>query len=354
MTHLPALTGVRGAAALLVLLFHSKGVLYRSTGLEDLALLEMGWFGVDIFFLLSGFILSHVHFQDFEFFRWKATRNFILLRLSRIYPVHLFSLLVVVAFFFLTVALGKPMEGRQRFAPDLFVGNLFLIQSWGWAKNDSWNVLSWSISTEWFMYLWFPAIAVFLTRLRMGVGGLILAGTSIGVMVLILYALGLPSIFTSYQWGIIRTFGSFLAGCFLCVAYRSGRLINWPWAWIELLCVTWLVVAIIGWRSAAAALPAAGGLICALAMGRSAVSRFMASQPMFFLGDISYSLYMMHMITIEICFLPVSYTRLSTMSGPFLLAWYAVSLGVVAFVTLWTHKHVEKPARAWLRNLLDR
>ena len=348
---LPALTGVRGIAALWVVMLHASPRFYQGTGFADVALFEMAWFGVDIFFMLSGFILAHVHFRDFETFTWRATGEFIYLRISRIYAVHLFSLAVVVGFFFLTVALGKPMYDRPRFSLELFVANLFLVQSWGWADNDSWNILAWSISTEWLMYLLFPVIAFVLSRLRCGVGAIVCAGLSLLAVVAVLRMLGLDGTFTTYRFGAIRTFFIFLAGCFAYVAYRSGALADWPWRALELASVAWLVAAALVWRSSFAALPAVVLLIFSLAMGQGIVSRLLASKPAVYLGEISYSLYMMHMIVLELCFLPLDYTRFGTAAGPLHLAWLGASLAVIGVVTVWTHNNVEKPARTWLRRL---
>jgi len=352
---LPALTGVRGIAALWVVMWHARTHFYAGTGFSDIAFFELAWYGVDIFFMLSGFILCHVHLQDFRKMTWQATGAFIYLRFSRIYPVHLFTLAIVVAFFFFTVALGKPMDGRPRFGLDLFAANLFLVQSWGWAPNESWNILAWSISTEWLMYLLFPLIAYLLSRLQWGVRALICAALSLLLLVVSFRLLGLESTYSTYRFGVIRTFFSFVAGCFVYVAYRSGKLESWPWRALEWISVVWLLSALFFWRSSFAALPAVALLILSLAMGQGAVSRFIGLRPVVYLGEISYSLYMVHMIVLELCFLPLDYTRYGIDASPALsLAWLCMSFLVVAATTLWTYNHVEKPARIYLRRLAGR
>jgi peptidoglycan/LPS O-acetylase OafA/YrhL len=352
---LPALTGVRGIAALWVVMWHVRTNFYAGTGFSDISFFEMAWYGVDIFFMLSGFILCHVHLQDFKKITWQATSAFIYLRFSRIYPVHLFTLAVVVAFFFFTVALGKPMDGRPRFGVDLFIANLFLVQSWGWAPNDSWNVLAWSISTEWFMYLLFPLIACLLSRLQWGVRALVCAALSLLLLVVSFRLLGLESTNSTYRFGVLRTFFSFLAGCFVYVAYRSGKLESWPWRTLEWVSIVWLLSTLFVWRSSFTALPAVALLILSLAMGQGAVSRFIGWRPVVYLGEISYSLYMVHMIVLELCFLPLDYTRYGSNASPALsLAWLCMSFLVVAATTLWTYNHVEKPARIYLRRLAGR
>jgi len=64
---------------------------------------------------------------------------------------------------------------------------------------------------------------------------------------------------------------------------------------------------------------------------------------------------MMHMITLEIVFLPLDYSRYhSVVTGLPLLGWYGLAVVAIAYVTLWTYTHVERPARMWLRIRIGR
>src|SRR6185437_5078025 len=90
---MPALTGLRGIAAIWVVLFHLFW-----PGIDPVT--RTGYLGVDIFFILSGFVLSHVYFCKEEFFTRSGYRRFLLTRLARIYPLHLATLiflLIIVA-----------------------------------------------------------------------------------------------------------------------------------------------------------------------------------------------------------------------------------------------------------------
>ena len=160
-----ALTGLRGLASIWVALGHlygAKGFLIASSGL-----------GVDIFFVLSGFIISHAHAQDFDG-RYSARKflRFIGLRLSRVYPLHIVTTLALLPMVVLPGFL-------ERFHPNAFSGlnfvaNIFLVQSWtfflipaeyrgpGW----SWNVPSWSLSVEWLVYLLFPLTFIVVSKFR--------------------------------------------------------------------------------------------------------------------------------------------------------------------------------------------
>ncbi|TXG95598.1 MAG: acyltransferase [Nevskiaceae bacterium] len=158
--HISNLTGLRGFAALSVLLLHIRyGAL--SEPYEPFAFLfNTRGLGVDVFFVLSGFILAYVHGKDFsKTISLKAARQFWVARLARIYPVHLF-MLVLTAFIL-------PMHRLYEWSPvdtaQTFYANLLLIHAWGVTDSLTFNQPSWSISCEWAAYLLFPILA-FITR----------------------------------------------------------------------------------------------------------------------------------------------------------------------------------------------
>lgn len=68
-----------------------------------------------------------------------------------------------------------------------------------------------------------------------------------------------------------------------------------------------------------------------------------------YLGEISYSLYMVHMIVLELCFLPLDYTRYGSNASPALsLAWLCMSFLVVAATTLWTYPITSRSQRVFI------
>jgi peptidoglycan/LPS O-acetylase OafA/YrhL len=81
------------------------------------------------FFVLSGFILAHVHMNDFSQMTLRGMASFLVLRLIRIYPVHLAMLLVTVIFAAALLIMGVPIQGGVRFDPKQLVPNLFLAQA---------------------------------------------------------------------------------------------------------------------------------------------------------------------------------------------------------------------------------
>ncbi len=162
--HLPALTSVRFFAALHVFAFHMYAMKITSGAGWTGQISSIGYVGVSLFFLLSGFILVYTYAgRDVpagEF--WRA-------RFARIYPAYLFSLLVTAPFFFYVCVKMKPAPIPFFIWPQnhLITSSLLvpsLIQSWVPGAALAWNAPAWSLSDEAFFYLLFPALLVWLAR----------------------------------------------------------------------------------------------------------------------------------------------------------------------------------------------
>ncbi|OII62449.1 acyltransferase [Streptomyces sp. CC53] len=153
--HLPSLTGMRWAAALVVFLFHLKNARYF--GGDDLDLVVWafgpGAVGVTFFFILSGFVLA-----------WSARPgdravSFWRRRLARIYPVHVVTTLAALALAFTVLPELRPHGYKET------VANFLLLNAW---KDEWWhgiNPVSWSLVCEAFFYACFPALYAVLRRL---------------------------------------------------------------------------------------------------------------------------------------------------------------------------------------------
>jgi len=310
-----ALTPLRGLAALAVLAWHA-----------DLPV--RGYLGVDLFFLLSGFVMTHAYgAMAASAAAWLA---FLKARLARIYPVHLLVL------FLLLPELGT----SPAFSPGGLVSSLVLLQS-PWHAM-CWNFPSWSISAEWHAYLVFPALAAGLRTKPAGVLLRILAGC---LMVVGLTGwLNHGGDITNTPIVLLRCLPEFIAGMALYRLRTLGRIPAWGQsdaafaAAVAALVGLELVKAPEGFSVCALAVL----LICAARDG-SAFARALGWPPLAWLGEVSYSLYMAQM--------PVLVALASF--APHLGAWRhsmlfcAGSLALAAPMSRW----FEFPARAWLRGL---
>ncbi len=161
MAKLNALTGIRAFAALWVLLLHyQRNLLIFPSWMENFC--AAGSFGVHIFFVLSGFILSLNYVENFknkvekrEYF------SFLFNRFARIYPLHFFILFL---FLLNTDIIEKIYESHSIFNTTSIVCDFLLLRSW--FNEFSMNAVSWSISVELFFYILCPFFLVFLGRLK--------------------------------------------------------------------------------------------------------------------------------------------------------------------------------------------
>ncbi|MDU0356368.1 acyltransferase [Paraglaciecola aquimarina] len=156
-----SLTSIRSFAALFVVWYH-VAVSFTAYDFTFFNLFLNGSLSVDLFFVLSGFILHHVY-KDKNIH--KSYRKFVFTRLARIYPLHLVTLLTLL---FITLVLD---DFSDRYNPEYYTGlsfflNLLLVQNWGFIP-PSWNMVSWSISAEWFMYLLFPFMVCGVSRFKL-------------------------------------------------------------------------------------------------------------------------------------------------------------------------------------------
>src|SRR5260370_31065213 len=111
----PALTGIRALAALLVLGLHAdQNVPAGITAV--LPFLARGYLGVDFFFVLSGFIITHVYFASLAQPSRNGVQVFLWHRFIRLYPVHVTVLAALVILIAIVranhIPLNNPHEWR--------------------------------------------------------------------------------------------------------------------------------------------------------------------------------------------------------------------------------------------------
>jgi peptidoglycan/LPS O-acetylase OafA/YrhL len=307
-----------------------------------------GYLGVELFFVLSGFILSHVYMEAFGERRFRYP-DFLRARLARIYPVHLATLLGLALIVVLAGALGANV-GDRVIAMASLPAQLTLTQAWGLGLAGGWNHPSWSISAEWFAYLTFPGFAFLIwpLRRRPWVAALLAAGLVIGLNVGFRALAGFPLTQATIAWGALRIVPCFALGCAVWLLWR-----------VETIRSAWLAKAGVAASIAAVVVSALAGapdfvFICLfgvliLALGSLPGAGSMLTAPIWvYLGEVSFAVYMV-CIPWQLVFEHGAKTLLHLSSDTLpLWLWGILFVGVVpAAVVL--HHLVERPAREAMR-----
>jgi peptidoglycan/LPS O-acetylase OafA/YrhL len=202
---------LRGIAALCVANYHFGFVNgYRPGG---------GYLCVDLFFILSGVVLTHVY-EHKTVQRHITFRHFFANRMARLYPLYLLTFLVMAVFTIGPVFLRHQLGPHLGFFAYTGVLNVLLLQNVGLTPQTmSWNLPSWSISTEIVInVLWFHL----LLGLRQTTA-LFLAAIAVAAALLLFghggnYNLTCENVFGVINGGMLRCVAGFFLGCLL---YRS-------------------------------------------------------------------------------------------------------------------------------------
>ena len=349
-TNLKALTSLRFFAALWVVLFSYWPKLdVAATPL----VIQKGYLGVELFFVLSGFILCHVYLQGFGEGRFRYGA-FLWNRLARIYPMHLATLAAVAAIGVAGAIAGLAVDpGMTDWAS--LPANLLLVQAWGFAPSAAFNHPSWSISAEWFAYLSFPAFAWAAWRLRarpwLAVG---LAWLLIAVLYPVFQSLmGFSLTEATIRWGALRIVPCFAYGCAIHALWRSGAVKS------QTLAAAGAAIsgaaALVGAQFGAPdafVLAMFGGLILSLAGMASTGSAFGAHPVFVYLGEISYSVYMIA-VPWAIVFVNAASKLLGLTEEKLPLGIWLIFVAAIVPLSAASYHLIEKPARTWMKLMAD-
>lgn len=340
---LRALTSLRFFAALWVVLFSTWP--HLDVGFTP-GVVAKGYLGVEVFFVLSGFILSHVYLEAAGEKRF-SYGGFLWARIARVYPLHLATLLGVMALGVAAVAVGMSIDANV-LSWETLPAHLAMIHAWGAVSEAAWNHPSWSISAEWFAYLAFPLFAALAWPMR---NRPVTATVLAAVFALCLYAAfqplaGFALTEATFRWGALRIVPCFALGCALYLVHRRYTL---PRPGLIAAAFAALMLGAAGlqlWDPLVVLF--AAGLI--LALGDLPNRGWMASKPAVWLGEISYAVYM---VCVPWKLLAINLAAKATGAEDKLLhpvVWLAVVLGVVPVAAL-AHHLIERPARNALRRI---
>lgn len=294
-----ALTSLRGAAALAVVTQHFSATAQLHSSGWIPSIVPHGYMAVDFFFVLSGFIMSYTYLTAFQAEGMRAFLPFFMKRIARIVPLGLAMLAVILLLGAIASLWGRadmfinPVSVQFGLARAVVV-NILHLQ--GLLTRYNLNDPSWSISVELVAYLLFPVfITVVSNAPRLAALGLMLVGMSVlGAVAVMQPRLSLAV--RSVPLDLLRCFVEFGLGMFAYRLFQArGRMRaigsdGSTWG-ITAFSVAMLVLRLD--LFAAFSFPL---LVLAWARNTGAASRIMSSRVMYFLGMISFSIYLTHQV----------------------------------------------------------
>ena len=349
------LTGIRGIAALMVVLyhFHPMFVALLPAWQVFAPVGKVGLLGVDVFFVLSGLILCHVYDADTRSHSVFAHLRFLWLRLARIYPNHVATLAAMAVVLGGASLAGTTLGGN--YPVDQLHSHLAMTHAWVRSPGQEWNYPSWSISTEWFAYVYLFPLAVAWLHLR--VPGWVHLAIALYLTQSWLYIAngGWPR----DLFPILRILCGFWAGVSLYGVWkRTPRVAAWCQRHATALLLAFLATVLVLPAFLARAPDLMMIVMPLLLLGLTAdgtrAARWLGSRPMLWLGRVSYALYLTHAVVERLLewWLP---------AAAFATAPLAARVGLVALYWVLLlgsadllYRFVEEPARVWMRNLRPR
>jgi len=349
---------MRGIAALTVALWH---VTWRNH-ITILGFLTNGPLMVDFFFVLSGFVMFHSYKARLRSFF--DARRFMVVRWGRLYPLHLAMLLVFVAIecgkwialhFHLAAVASVPFAVNT---PGALAANLLLIHGLGLYPGPTWNIPSWSISTEFFTYALFAMVA--LVARNRGVFVAVCAAFAAAGLTVSWVAVG--GLGDTGRFAFFRCMLGFFAGVVTRAVYGALSKLRWPrgiWRWSSFVSLA-AVLVFLSLKGLGplyfCCVPLFMAAILTSALAENAGVRVLHAPVLVWLGTVSYSIYMVHpavVWSIEFVLQWVlhvprpDYYATAAWAGDLLVALY---VAIVLLVSRWTFLHIEDRFRRRIKS----
>lgn len=291
----PDIQGLRAIAVLSVMIFHLNPVW-----------LPGGFVGVDVFLVISGFLITSILFQKKtqpNYSLWITLQDFYVSRFNRIAPAYfgmLLTVLFVAAIFYVPSDFTIFKKGLEKAA--WFNGNTYFAEFGDYFAPSSHEqplLHTWSLAVEIKFYLLAPFIVlIFPIRLL----AFIFAALTIGLTAVAEYRLRYLGLEQPTYYSLYARLPEFFAGGLVAIystlvgAPASGRALRWP----SLLGLLLLIAAMIGqpllgfFPGVSASLPVLGALLLLGQTPAGIFKELLSSKILVWIGTLSYSLYLWH------------------------------------------------------------
>jgi peptidoglycan/LPS O-acetylase OafA/YrhL len=293
---IPQLDAVRGIAILVVMVHNLHG--FSAAPFSFIS--TYGWMGVDLFFVLSGFLITGILLDT----RTSADyfRNFYARRCLRIWPLY-YSVLLLM---FVVVPLVRPQEAPEIFRKSspwwsylIYMQNFLVAQPTGGVGPLG---VSWSLAVEELFYLVWPFVVRFLPA----------KGLRLFAWAILLLSPLLRLYFTAQHWQIYSNpfcrVDGLMAGALLAILVRNSsftpdRLIKPAWALLLIAAPLAVTTDIYGlkWLTFSMTISASAGFVYVAIYSKNAwVKEFLTSRFLIFTGTTSYGLYLLHKLPADV------------------------------------------------------
>jgi peptidoglycan/LPS O-acetylase OafA/YrhL len=348
------LDAMRGLAALVVAIYHFRhfgGDVQTYPWAHSAVgqfIYDRGWAFVDFFFVLSGIVFTYRYYEPIQNKRIDA-REFFVLRLSRLYPLHLLTLLVCAGIQWTCLSLGRPEIIYDHSNLYGFFLNLVYLQSGGFEETWTYNAPTWSVAVEVVAYVLF---FVYASRSRRTY-----ATASVCSLVVALAVFRMGWTYPLLNGNVSRGVIGFFVGSILFFAIRHFQAAGHQRrlalaAFTAMLAVFGLVFELgydrfIGGNT----LPllfVVFPLVILSGLEFPPLAWIFSLRPLSFLGDLSYSVYLVH-VPVQMVLIAIMRERhrLPPVTSKAFLFEFILIVLVVAFVV---HRLFEVPARRWVRS----
>jgi peptidoglycan/LPS O-acetylase OafA/YrhL len=343
-----SLASVRGIAAVWVVLLHFSAIFFRVLPESSFLapLFAAGVFAVPLFFILSGYVLSLRYLVSLRAPTGRAVFQFLWLRFGRVYPVHMCTLLASVV---LVSRRGWPTDEAHTFSS--FIANCLLTHAWSRDFRLTWNYPSWSISSEWGAYLLFPLLAVLMSRATRAANAVVVVIACAASALVYADSGALPF------KGLLVVVPTFVGGVGLGILCPPS--VAWSpfvrYASLGLLPLFVLPFVVMpGPLQSALYILLSFSIVGMLGCAGNRCGPLLRSRPLGFLGDISYSLYMTHALTITLISRFFRFSDLEDSPLYLRVASIISSITMIFVASIAVYYTVERPMRGWSRRIVSR
>ena len=348
------LTPMRGIAAILVVIFHFEIVLVLFLPREMSRFFSKCYLMVDLFFIMSGFIIYHVYGEFFKHnIHTAAFNKYIRARLARVYPLHIFTLVLTIV-----LVVSQHFKWDEFFNPRAIPTQVLMLQSFGFHSIYTWNVPAWSISAEFAAYIIFPLFAFLIYRFK-NIVPIIITCLIIFIYCLLAFKLsksngttGLYNLDLTYDYGYLRGIAGFLAGGMIYQLYLKKIFYFLKADIVLVILFTLLFTCLHFGVTDLVFIPVFLLLVLSAAYNTNRVKRLFSNRFLQWLGNISYSVYLMQFPLMLLVIGSLPHFGISW-KGPYSLHlpyWQAalcclLFLAVLIGISALTYHYIERPFR---------